>query len=591
MKKTLLFLLAFLPICLFAENISLDQARKIAENFLQRRLSRASSVSLRMVYDGETPNSRTTGTPPALYVFDNTHQPGFVIVAGDDAAYPVLGYSYESDFPEGPLPANIESWLQGMKEQINALRSHGAASFSADSRAGSEGDVVVQLSTPKWNQDAPYNNETPVINGKHAYTGCTITAVAIAMRYLKWPEVRTKVIPVYETYTNKLNVPAREPGAPYDWDNMLLEYKSGEYSDAQAAEVARLMGDVCSMMQADFKADATAAGPSYIIEYLVNYMDYDKTARFCQRYQYTKDDWYNLMKNELDNNRPIIYSGYKNDKDGNATVGHSFILDGYTTTDYFGVNWGWSGYCDGYFKLDAMEPSGSGIGGNGDHYNDQQNAVIGLKKNEGGDWTYWITLGNKGFIDVPVEVKTGVPFTVKVDRLQNSGTGSFTGSFLWALTDEEGNIKEELYSFSVENLGFTWGYSDFSVSLTVTKTINVGDRIRMFYKTKGETEWTLIKGGDECAWEVLVGDEYSIDESTSLEFDRNTRKLKVKVKDGVTVSLTTSDGKALEDRVVMSGNTATIRTDDLSKGTYLLKLSKGSENRELKLQLGTAQSN
>lgn len=590
MKKTLLFLLAFLPICLFAENVSLEQARKIAEDFLQRRLSRASSVSLRMVYDGETQNSRSMGTPPALYVFDNTHQPGFVIVSGDDAAYPVLGYSYESDFPEGPLPANIESWLQGMKEQINALRSRGTVS-SASSRAGSEGDVVVQLGTPKWNQDAPYNGETPIINGKHAYTGCTITAVAIAMRYLKWPEVRTKVIPAYETYTNKLNVPAREPGAPYDWDNMLLEYKSGEYSDAQAAEVARLMGDVCSMMQADFKADATAAGPSYIIEYLVNYMDYDKTARFCQRYQYTKDDWYNLMKNELDNNRPIIYSGYKNDKDGNATVGHSFILDGYTTTDYFGVNWGWSGYCDGYFKLDAMEPSGSGIGGNGDHYNDQQNAVIGLKKNEGSDWTYWITLGNKGFIDVPVEVKTGVPFTVKVDRLQNSGTGSFTGSFLWALTDEEGNIKEELYSFSVENLGFTWGYSDFSVSLTVTKTINVGDRIRMFYKTKGETEWTLIKGGDECAWEVLVGDEYSIDESTSLEFDRNTRKLKVMVKDGVTVSLTTSDGKALEDRVVMSGNTATIRTDDLSKGTYLLKLSKGSENRELKLQLGTAQSN
>ena len=207
MKKTLLFLLAFLPICLFAENVSLEQARKIAEDFLQRRLSRASSVSLRMVYDGETPNSRTTGTPPALYVFDNTHQPGFVIVAGDDAAYPVLGYSFESDFPEGPLPANIESWLQGMKEQINALRSHGAASFSADSRAGSEGDVVVQLGTPKWSQDAPYNGETPIINGKHAYTGCTITAVAIAMRYLKWPDVRTKVIPAYETYTNKLNVP------------------------------------------------------------------------------------------------------------------------------------------------------------------------------------------------------------------------------------------------------------------------------------------------------------------------------------------------------------------------------------------------
>ena len=118
MKKTLLFLLAFLPICLFAENVSLEQARKIAEDFLQRRLSRSSSVSLRMVYDGETQNSRSMGTPPALYVFDNTHQPGFVIVSGDDAAYPVLGYSYESDFPEGPLPANT---LKGINIVIKRI--------------------------------------------------------------------------------------------------------------------------------------------------------------------------------------------------------------------------------------------------------------------------------------------------------------------------------------------------------------------------------------------------------------------------------------------------------------------------------------
>ena len=51
-----------------------------------------------MVFDGETPESRSTGATPALYVFDNPNGKGFVIVAGDDMAQPILGYSYENDF-------------------------------------------------------------------------------------------------------------------------------------------------------------------------------------------------------------------------------------------------------------------------------------------------------------------------------------------------------------------------------------------------------------------------------------------------------------------------------------------------------------
>jgi len=577
--------------CLLAENRTLDEARKIAENFFQRKLSRGNASALRMVYDGETSSSRSLGTAPALYVFDYTGQPGFVVVSGDDAAWPVLGYSYNSDFPEGPLPANIESWLQGMKGQINEMRRQGAGLLSVHSRADNGGDVVVQLKTPRWNQDVPYNDDAPMIDGKRAYTGCTITAIAIAMRYLEWPKQRTVEIPAYETYTNKMKIAAREIGSPYNWDDMLLEYESGKYSEANAGEVARLMADVGGMMQADYRANETSAGPSYIVERLVKYMDYDKSARFCQRHQYSKNDWYALMKNELDNNRPIIYGGYKNDKDGIATVGHSFVLDGYTTEDYFGVNWGWSGYCDGYFKLDAMEPSGSGIGGNGSHYNDQQNAVIGLKKNEGGEYSSWITLGAKGFVNPPTDVKTGVPFTLTLDWLLNSGGGSFSGVFLWALTDMEGTIKEELHKLSYEGLKPSTGWQELAVNLTITKTLDVGDRIRIFYKAQSESEWTLVKGGDDCTWEVLVGDKHTIDESTSLEYNRMTRKLKVQTKDGVNVSFVSPDGTSLDDRVSKSGNTVTVNTEDLTKGIYLLKLSKGKENRELKLKLGSAQSN
>ena len=591
--------MAFLPMYLFAESISLDEARKIAENFF-RQHSRVSSTALRMVYDGETSASRSAGTSPALYVFDHISQPGFVVVSGDDAAYSVLGYSYDNDFPEGNLPPNLESWLQGMKAQINGLRQLGGGFMPVDSRAGSEGDVVVQLETAKWDQgntdaskDSPYNRETPMLNGKRTYTGCAITATAIAMRHIQWPETRTKEIPAYQTETNKLNVAARA-GVTYDWDKMKLEYKSGGYSDAEADEVSKLMADIGAMLKADYRTGDTAASPSDIVTGLVNYMDYDKSVCLRLRSYFSKEDWYELLKNELDNRRPIIYSGYKNGKDGKAEAGHSFVLDGYTTADYFGVNWGWNGDYNGWFRLDAMEPAGSGTGGNGSHYNDSQNAIIGLKKNEGGVGSYWIALGEKGFTSKPENVKTGVPFSVTMDGVWNYGNANFDGFFLWALTDAEGVIKEELYKFYYDlpaNTGFDEKALEKLLKFTITKTINVGDRIRVLYQPKGESEWTVIKGGEDCVWELLVGDKQTIAESTSLEYDRTTRKMKVTVKDGVSVSLLSSDGTSLPSRVNKVGSTATINVDGLEKGTYLLKLSKGDENHELKIQLGAAQSN
>ncbi|MGM9713192.1 MAG: C10 family peptidase, partial [Prevotella sp.] len=36
--------------------------------------------------------------------------------------------------------------------------------------------------------------------------------------------------------------------------------------------------------------------------------------------------------------------------------GHAFIVDGYAERKYH-INWGWNGYCDGYFTLDKLNPN------------------------------------------------------------------------------------------------------------------------------------------------------------------------------------------------------------------------------------------
>ena len=90
MKRKLLFLWVLLALSVSAENIPVDKARQMATEFFQNNRPRLSVGSLQMVYDGETALSRANGEEPALYVFDNPQGKGFVIVAGDDLAHPIL---------------------------------------------------------------------------------------------------------------------------------------------------------------------------------------------------------------------------------------------------------------------------------------------------------------------------------------------------------------------------------------------------------------------------------------------------------------------------------------------------------------------
>ena len=51
---------------------------------------------------------------------------------------------------------------------------------------------------------------------------------------------------------------------------------------------------------------------------------------------YTTNEWIDLLKNEIDNLRPIIYSGYSDI----FPDGHAWVCDGYDALDYVHFNWG-----------------------------------------------------------------------------------------------------------------------------------------------------------------------------------------------------------------------------------------------------------
>lgn len=594
MKRTLFLLFLFIAAATFAKDVTEEQARRVAYQFWQSSpATRGGTPVLQMVFHSEGLATRQPGAAPAYYVFDNTAGPGFVVVAGDDVALPVLGYSFEHEFSADRLPPNLKEWLEQLRQEVNDMRRDGVEASADVSRRWTStraGAPVVKLETARWNQAAPYNQLCPTVNGNSTYTGCTATALAIVMRYHRWPEKGVGTLPGYTTTTYQKPVSDLTLGHTYDWDNMLLDYPMTGYSQTAANAVATLMRDCGIMLQSDFcpiGSAGTAASISYIPPGLTTYMGYDKNIRAVPRDAYSATEWQQLMADELDHNRPVLYTG------ANAEAGHAFVLDGYTDDYYFSVNWGWGGYCDGYFLLSAMDPEGQGAGGSGS-YNENQYAVIGIQKDSGAgvqvEELRFMKNVYEGYeykgLSVGGEVRTGEPFTLYFGFLFNNGVAAFNGDLRLVMADRDGNWVEEFGQMAIEELPAGYGYMSYG-EFVIQSPILPGYRIRAYYRSVHNPEWKVVRGNEEedCVWDLLIGDPYTIEETTRLTYNKTSRLLKLQVKEGVTAQLHSADGNDLSDLCGTQGNEISIDASALPGGTYRLTLRKGSEEKRLNLSL------
>ena len=461
-----------------ARELTAEQARQAATRFLQSATATRGGVTppWQLVRDSENSATRSTGVDPAYYVFDNTAGPGFVIVAGDDVAMPVLGYSFDSEFPSGKLPSNLQAWLDGLRETVNKARTAGLKAESSVTQAWAatrRGNTVVKLETALWNQAEPYNRLCPTHQATRASTGCTAPALALAIRYHQWPDTSTGTLPSYTTGSYGISVPGLTLGHAYDWANMKLkyafsyqgttDYEYTEFTQTEATAVATLMRDCAILLRSDFGPEGssgTSAFSSDIPDLLINHLGYDRQTRWLSRISYSTREWNELLQNELDNDRPIIYSGY------NSQSGHAFILDGYTDTNYYSVNWGWSGYCNGYFLLTALDPEGQGIGGS-NHYNDGQNAIVGIQPDAGNEPVtelrfaeFYDTEEGRAYKGITVEgnIAQGETVMVYAGLICNYGSSLFSGEIQLAVTDPDNRIIRSIYTQRINDLENGYGY-------------------------------------------------------------------------------------------------------------------------------------
>jgi len=388
MKKQYLILvfIAFIgTLSIFADDITEQQAMQIASQTF-------ASSGIQNTENGKRNARSMADIRPVLaytqlseegnrniYVFNNDIQDGgFVIVAGsDNVSDIVIGYSDHGTFDYDTAPCALKLLLQQFSKQIDLLREKPifAAQRKVRQKAVNMGNVVVQpLIKTHWTQGAPYNDLCPVYEGdEHTFNGCVPTAMTQVMNYWKYPNQGRGNIEYWfyphaegnyyvPDLENRRDVSADFSQSVYDWDNMLNDYSSG-YSQKQGDAVALLMSDVGAAVQTAYGYEfGSLASVTQIETALIKYFDYNPdSVQTIHRILYVPDGendaFDELLKAELDAKRPVLLAG----QPATTIMSHGMVVDGYTDEDFFHINFGWGGQCDGYYQttlidVKAVEP-------------------------------------------------------------------------------------------------------------------------------------------------------------------------------------------------------------------------------------------
>lgn len=518
MKCFLFLVFCCIPFSFFAKNVDVITAEKIAKFVLTGvdTQTRSNEIDVSLIWTGEDVCTRMNNSP-AYYVFNKVGGNGFVIVSGDDIIKPILAYSYVNSFHVENMPDNLRAWMAYYREQINWAREENIVSDEEtiwawerlrDEIDSAKNSEEVLIETALWDQTAPYNLLCPTINGTQAPTGCVATALAIVMKYNRWPDQGSGMTFQYTTKQYKQTLSATY-NIVYDWDNMLNKYEKGNYSTEQAEAVSQLMYHCGVFSEMDYTPRSSGALTLTAMGGMVRYMKYDKSMTLQSREWYTEAEWNSLLKKELDAGRLIIYGGSNNKEEG-----HQFVLDGYKQNDYH-VNWGWGGTANGYYSLSALDPDSQGVGGNtGGGFTVGQDAVIGVKKSEEGSgycdnlaFMSGSTESGEMFSGLTTTETNFIPrvrFTVKAGFYINYGIRNFSGAIVLALVDKHGNIKEFITrEVSVNSLKIGYGSGNV-FSCSIANIPEEGDRIWMMYKSQDGNEWKRVRGDRDTITEIIV---------------------------------------------------------------------------------------
>ena len=255
-----------------------------------------------------------------------------VLLSGSRACYPLLG-KYHA--PNGPLLNNYDNLPDNLRWLIDGYIAQIVPCFSNDTirlyyndewnnliedinlfnRDEEDVEEIILDFSSKWMQkgcNIDNNNLVigyeyympPDINNSciHSSVGCGAVAMGQVLNYWKHP------------VSSDWNI-------TYDWCNMtdILDVNSPDFLKNREA-IAHLLKDCAVPITTNYICDDGSLSDFTLIpSALINYFKYSPNAHIERKIDYRPDDWNVLLKNQIDQKRPIIYGG----------GGHTFVCYGY----------------------------------------------------------------------------------------------------------------------------------------------------------------------------------------------------------------------------------------------------------------------
>lgn len=368
MKKdyilTLLFVISLVT-NVYAQGVSVERAKRIGEMFMKE--STSVGLERNVVSSTLSHTFKSSDEESSLFVF-NIDGGGFVVVSAEEKVKPVLAYSTSGSFDVEKMAPGFDFTLSSYIDEIDFVRENNIAVTSDIKKewamVESSGRItenrnagVGPLLTTTWNQNYPYNSLCPedtAGHGDHVYAGCVATAMAQVMNYWGYPTTGSgshSYVPFNWSYdqTYMYDEQTANFGETFYNFDMMPDDLDSLSTEEEIYNIALLQwhcGISVDMMYSPEGSGAYSEDVPYAVSTYFGYNYPD----ILDMWYYDNDEWAEALKMELDQLRPMYYSG----SDDSGLGGHAFVCDGYDENNFFHFNWGWSGRDDAFCAIGAL---------------------------------------------------------------------------------------------------------------------------------------------------------------------------------------------------------------------------------------------
>ena len=358
MKKFVFFMFLIAVSSLCAKQVEISKAANVAKNLVFERLDFAKNSSIK------DEGTLKEDDIDVIYYF-NFEPEGWALVSAHDNVYPILAYGDDGEFHyEDDNPA-AKMFIENYKSQIKwAVENNQVASgetndywnrLSVDpltlirEEARNVDNLLVKCNgdTIEWGQCSAFNQSCPedvnsVCGNNHVPAGCVAVAMGQIMYYWEHPNIGQGDHSYQSDYS---------PPAEYaDFGN--TEYQFDQMSPSTGNIHSQTLLYHCGVsVDMNYGSNGSSAIDNDACDAFEDYFRYNPSANYLSKTFYTTSQWEEVLREELNNSRPVYYRA-----SDLIHGGHAFVCSGWSGEHEFYFNWGQYGSDDGFFTLDDLTP-------------------------------------------------------------------------------------------------------------------------------------------------------------------------------------------------------------------------------------------